>query len=256
MNYRIRVTYRERHVPPPAANRPRDRMDEDGRVQPVSGGPSYRRLGDATGVDRLPGRRPFAFHGPDRLRLRAAAVPAVGRGECAQRPPHVRRGQLDRGDPRSLPQPWQPDERLRTAAQQRDAVPPRRTPLHVLRPAFHIQPAVARSRDAAVARRPRRLEQCRGRVPALQQPQGLADAGAGAAAAHRDPVHPELRRVHLSQGPACARRPDGVPARALPALESSAPAAEEDRSPDPSARRHFNQPSRARIRRRWRSADP
>ncbi len=37
-------------------------------------------------------------------------------------------------------------------------------------------------------------------------------------------VHAELRRVHLPEGPARARRPDGVPARALPALEPAAQA--------------------------------
>ena len=97
-------------------------------------------------------------------------------------------------------------------------------PVHVLRAALPVVAAVARPRHAAVARRARHLEQRGHRLPPLQQPQGLAHAGAGEAAADRHPVHAELRRVHLPEGPARARRPDGVPAGALPALEPAAQA--------------------------------
>ena len=44
------------------------------------------------------------------------------------------------------------------------------------------------------------------------------------AAAHRHPVHAELCRVHLPEGPARTGRPDGIPARAFPALEPVAQA--------------------------------
>src|SRR5690606_19384272 len=54
------------------------------------------------------------------------------------------------------------------------------------------------------------------------QPQSLQDARAGGVAAHRRAVHSDLRRVHLPEGPARARRPDGVPSGALPALQPAA----------------------------------
>ena len=63
-----------------------------------------------------------------------------------------------------------PAPRLRAAAQQRNTVPARRPPLHVLRPALRVRAAVARSRDAAVAWRPGRVEQRRDGLPPLQQP--------------------------------------------------------------------------------------
>ena len=56
-------------------------------------------------------------------------------------------------------------------------------------------------------------------LPALQQPQGMAHPRAGQAAADRRAVHAQLRGVHLSEGPARAGRPDGVPARAFPAIQ-------------------------------------
>ena len=64
--------------------------------------------------------------------------------------------------------------------------------------------------------------QCRDGLSPLQQPEGLAHPRAGEDAADRGAVHAHLRGIHLPQGPARARRPDGIPAGALPALEPAA----------------------------------
>ncbi len=100
---------------------------------------------------------------------------------------------------------------------RRDALP-----LPVLRAALPHGPALARPRHADFAGRTGHLEQRRHGLPALQQPQGVADPRAGQAAADRRAVHAQLRGVHLPEGPARAGRPDGVPARALSPVESLA----------------------------------
>ena len=68
---------------------------------------------------------------------------------------HRDRGQLDDGDAGQLREPGKPARRLRAAAQQRDAVPPRREPLHVLRRPLPVEPAFARPRAAVLPGRRR-----------------------------------------------------------------------------------------------------
>jgi hypothetical protein len=68
----------------------------------------------------------------------------------------------------------------------------------------------------------RRLGQCCRRLPALQQPQRRAHARAGPHGTYRSAIYTHLRRIHLSQGPACTGRPNGIFAGALPTHESAA----------------------------------
>src|SRR5688500_8701471 len=173
-------------------------------------------------MDRLQGGGAAALPRAGRLRLRHPPVRARRRHQRAQRAPDRHRGELDEGDAGQFWKSGEPARRLRAAAQQRDAFSPRREPVHVLRRALRLEPALARPRATVLPGRQGRLEQCRRRLPPLQQPQGLAHAGTGGHAAARGAIHADVCRVHLPEGPARARRPDGIPARALPAHEPAA----------------------------------
>ena len=118
-------------------------------------------------------------HGPGGLRLRPAALPAARRRNARTGRRTVVEVNSIVATHRTHPQPGQP-RTLHAAAQQPDVVPARREPVHVLRAAVPVQPALARSHTPYQPRRPRHLDQRRHGVPPLQQPQGLAHAGAGA----------------------------------------------------------------------------
>ena len=87
---------------------------------------------------------------------------------------------------------------------------------------FPVRESVARSHPAVQPGWSRRVDERGCGLPPLQQPQGVAHARAGEDAADRRAVHADLRGVHLPEGPARARRPDGISARALPAAFAAA----------------------------------
>ena len=129
---------------------------------------------------------------------------ALRRRQRAQRPAHDSRGQLDRRHRGAHRQPGQYAPRLCAAAEQPDAVPARRLPVHVLRAALPLARAVARSHPALQPGRHGHLDERRGGLPPLQQPEGLAHPRAGEDAADRGALHARpTRNTSSSRDGAC-----------------------------------------------------